>query len=200
MDLFNNDPLQNILPFDGEVIYHGVIFNKNKADQFLSSLIKEIPWQQDEFVIFGKRMLTPRKVAWIANKDFAYTYSNATKIALPWTVGLHIIKQEVEQITGCSFNSCLLNLYENGEQGVSWHSDDEAALGEQPIIASVSFGALRKFSFKHKNNKQKIDINLEHGSLIMMQGNTQRHWQHAILKSKKILKPRISLTFRTIYD
>lgn len=200
MDLFNTNPLQNLLPYDGSVIYFGKILNHNIANQYLHQLLEEIPWQQDEFILFGKRMLTARKVAWIADKDYAYTYSNATKIAIPWNDTILQLKNLMEEKTKASYNSCLLNLYEDGSQGVSWHSDDEKALGETPNIASLSLGATRKFQFKHKKTKQKAEIVLEHGSLLVMKDATQANWQHAIPKTKTVSKPRISLTFRTIYE
>jgi len=139
-----------------------------------------------------------RKVAWYGDSDYLYTYSNTTKQALTWTKELSDLKQRVEEVTGTKFNSCLLNLYHNGDEGIAWHSDDEKPLGENSIIASLSFGAERKFSFKHKHTKQTISVVLEHGSLLIMKDATQTNWLHSLPKSKKITRPRINLTFRTI--
>jgi alkylated DNA repair dioxygenase AlkB len=200
LDLFNQDPLKNLLPHQGNVRYYGTIFTLKESDAFRDYLLTEIAWQNDEAFIFGKHIITKRKVAWYGDRAFNYTYSNATKIALPWTPELLIIKSKIEGMTGISFNSCLLNLYHSGEEGMAWHSDDEKALGKNTNIASISFGAERKFAFKHKETKQKIDAFLEHGSLLMMQGETQTHWLHRLPPTKKVHKPRINLTFRTIQN
>jgi alkylated DNA repair dioxygenase AlkB len=127
-----------------------------------------------------------------------YTYSNSTKQALPWTNELSYLKQIVEKYAGIKFNSCLLNLYHNGNEGMGWHSDDEGSLGKNNTIASLSFGAERKFSFKHKRTKQIVSLVLEHGSLLVMKGTTQSNWLHSLPKSKNRTQPRINLTFRTI--
>lgn len=199
-DLFNQDPQQNILPYQGVVKYLGYLFTKIESDQFYTQLLRSINWENDEAFIFGKHIITKRKVAWYGDKPFDYTYSNATKTALPWTEDLMAIKIAVEEKTGHQFNSCLLNLYHNGNEGMAWHSDDEKALGKNTVIASVSFGADRKFSFKHKKTKEKIDTFLEHGSLLIMQGETQTHWLHRLPPTTKVTSPRINLTFRTITE
>ncbi|MFK8044264.1 MAG: alpha-ketoglutarate-dependent dioxygenase AlkB [Crocinitomicaceae bacterium] len=199
-DLFNQDPQQNILPYQGVVKYLGYLFTKIESDQFYTQLLRSINWENDEAFIFGKHIITKRKVAWYGHKPFDYTYSNATKTALPWTEDLMAIKIAVEEKTGHQFNSCLLNLYHNGNEGMAWHSDDEKALGKNTVIASVSFGADRKFSFKHKKTKEKIDTFLEHGSLLIMQGETQTHWLHRLPPTTKVTSPRINLTFRTITE
>jgi alkylated DNA repair dioxygenase AlkB len=127
-----------------------------------------------------------------------YTYSNTTKQALAWTKELSELKQIVEQLAGTKFNSCLLNLYHNGNEGMGWHSDDEKPLRKNNTIASLSFGAERKFSFKHKQTKQTVSIVLEYGSLLVMKDATQSNWLHSLPKSKNITQRRINLTFRTI--
>ncbi len=200
MTLFDipSDPTKNLLPQDGEVYYYGRIFDQKASSQILSSLMTGIEWKHDESVILGKHIITKRKVAWYGDQDFSYTYSNTTKQALPWTKQLLTLKGIVEEKTKEIFNSCLMNLYHSGEEGVSWHSDGEKALKKHGAIASLSFGAERKFSFKHKDTKERLDILLEHGGLLIMTGLCQTHWLHCIPKSKKITAPRISLTFRTI--
>ncbi|MFK8038716.1 MAG: alpha-ketoglutarate-dependent dioxygenase AlkB [Crocinitomicaceae bacterium] len=200
LDLFNQDPLQNILPYQGDVRYYGPIFTIEEANKCKDYLLQQIKWQNDEAYIFGKHIITKRKVAWYGDKAFNYTYSNATKVALVWTAELLEIKSKIELISGINFNSCLLNLYHNGEEGMAWHSDDEKALGKNTSIASISFGAERKFSFKHKSTKEKVDTFLEHGSLLMMQGETQTNWLHRLPPTKKVQTPRINLTFRTIQN
>jgi alkylated DNA repair dioxygenase AlkB len=157
-------------------------------------------WEKDEVIIFGKRITTKRKVAWYGDSEYLYTYSNTTKRALAWTKELSELKQIVEEYAGIKFNSCLLNLYHNGNEGMGWHSDDEKPLGKNNTIASLSFGAERKFSFKHKQTKQTVSLVLEHGSLLVMKHDTQRNWLHSLPKSKNITQPRINLTFRTIHE
>ena len=196
MDLFGNGPEVNLLPCDGTVNYHGRIFTVDEERKYFDALLHHIPWRHDEVVIFGKRIVTAREVAWYGDSGFAYTYSGTTKQPLPWTAELIELKQTVERLTGTCFNSCLLNLYHHGGEGMSWHSDDEKALGEEPCIASLSFGADRKFSFKHKRTQQTISLVLESASLLVMKGATQANWLHSVPKSKKIAAPRINLTFR----
>lgn len=198
MDLFNTDIQKNILPFDGEVYYYGAIMPTSKAQEYYNYLFNNIQWENDKAVIFGKTITTKRKVAWYATNPFSYTYSKITKTALPWTKELLELKKIVEEKTGETFNSCLLNLYHSGEEGMAWHSDGEKDLKENGAIGSLSFGAERKFSFKHKENKQKIDINLDKGSLLVMTGTTQKNWLHRLPPTKKVSTPRINLTFRTI--
>ncbi|PVH26524.1 alpha-ketoglutarate-dependent dioxygenase AlkB family protein [Sphingobacterium corticibacter] len=186
------------LPRDGSSVYYGVICTPQEADDFLKELLANIAWKNDEAVIFGKHIITKRKVAWYGDQAFDYTYSNTTKRALAWTPALLKIKQQVEQLTGETFNSCLLNLYHDGSEGMAWHSDGETELKKHGAIASVSFGAQRKFCFKHKESKEKIDIQLEHGSLLVMSGTTQQHWLHRLPPTKKVNSPRVNLTFRTM--
>src|SRR5690606_23265469 len=157
-----------------------------------------IEWRNDEAVIFGKKIITKRKVAWYGEKPFAYTYSNSTKHALPWTKELLELKTIIEKETGETFNSCLLNLYHNGEEGMAWHSDAEKDLKKNGAIASMSFGAERKFMFKHKATGETISLILAHGSLLLMAGTTQTNWLHRLPPTKLIRTPRINLTFRTI--
>jgi alkylated DNA repair dioxygenase AlkB len=200
MNLFSNsiDSTQNILRKDGIVNYYGKLFSRTEADHYLNSLLNSIEWKNDEAVIFGKLITTKRKVAWYGDREFEYTYSNRTKKALPWTKELLELKTKIEIEIGESFNSCLLNLYHTGEEGMAWHSDGEKDLKKNGAIGSVSFGAERKFSFKHKMTKETVSVMLEHGSLLMMKGTTQTHWLHRLPPTTKILKPRVNLTFRTI--
>jgi alkylated DNA repair dioxygenase AlkB len=202
MDLFGNciDETTNLLPQDGEVNYYGKLFDKKEADHYYEQLMNTIEWKNDEANMFGKLILTRRKVAWYGDTDFEYTYSNSTKRALPWTKDLLELKASIEKRTGETFNSCLLNLYHSGEEGMAWHSDGEKDLKKNGAIASVSFGAERKFAFKHKQTQQKVSMMLEHGSLLIMKGATQTYWLHRLPPTKTIFKPRINLTFRTIVE
>lgn len=198
MDLFNSNPISNILPYDGEVDYYGAIFNLDAARYYFDSLLNNLKWENDKTIMFGKLIVTKRKVAWYGDKPFDYTYSKTTKSALPWTKELLELKEITENNTGEKFNSCLLNLYHSGDEGMSWHSDDEKDLKKNGAIASLSFGAERRFSFKHKGTKQHISILLENGSLLVMKGATQTQWLHRLPPTKKVKSARINLTFRTI--
>ncbi len=198
MNLFNQDPFPNLLPFDGIVHYYGAVIKHDVADHYLNVLLEDIEWKNDEAIMYGKHIITKRKVAWYGDSNFSYTYSNTTKQALLWTKELLELKQLTEKITGETFNSCLLNLYHTGEEGMAWHSDDEKSLGLNTCIASFSFGAERKFSLKHKETGNGVSQVLEHGSLLVMKGATQSNWLHCLPKTKKVQRPRVNLTFRTI--
>jgi len=161
-------------------------------------LLNTIEWKSDEAIIFGKRIVTKRKVAWYGDHPFEYTYSNNTKKALPWTPALLELKLLAEQKSGEKFNSCLLNLYHSGEEGMAWHSDAEKDLKKDGAIASISFGAQRNFCFKHKLSQETVAVLLEHGSLLVMKGTTQSNWLHRLPPAKRIKTARVNLTFRTI--
>jgi alkylated DNA repair dioxygenase AlkB len=200
MDLFSNeeDENKNLLPKDGTVNYYGKLLPFKDANHYLDRLLNTIEWKNDEAIIFGKHIITKRKVAWYGDTNFNYTYSNTTKNALVWTTELLELKAIVEEKTGEKFNSCLLNLYHNGDEGMAWHSDAEKDLKKNGAIASLSFGAERKFSFKHKETKETVSLILEHGSLLVMKDTTQTNWLHRLPPTKLTKKPRVNLTFRTI--
>ncbi|PKV50385.1 alkylated DNA repair dioxygenase AlkB [Aquimarina sp. MAR_2010_214] len=202
MDLFSHivDHKENILPHDGIVNYYGKLMSSQQANHYFNRLLENIEWKNDEAIIFGKRIVTKRKVAWYAEKSFEYTYSNTTKLALPWISELLELKELIEQKTGETFNSCLLNLYHDGNEGIAWHSDAEKDLKKNGAIASLSFGAERKFAFKHKITKDKRALILENGSLLIMKDTTQTNWLHRLPPTKMINTPRINLTFRTIVE
>ena len=202
MNLFSNinDHTENLLPYDGIVNYYGKVLDSEKADHYYRMLMKGIEWKNDEAIIYGKRIITKRKVAWYGQTEFNYTYSNTTKRALTFTKELLELKELCEQRTGETFNSCLLNLYHDGNEGMAWHSDAEKDLKKNGTIASLSFGAERRFAFKHKTNGQTIYLVLENGSLLTMSGQTQTFWLHRLPLSVKIKTPRINLTFRTIEE
>ena len=200
MNLFDLDfdSTKNLLPQDGIVNYYGVVFNIEESDFYLKYLLNEIPWKSDEAVIFGKVIETKRKVAWFGDENFEYTYSGRTKRAEQWTPELLQLKKRAEELTNETYNSCLLNLYHDGNEGMAYHSDGEKDLKKNGAIASLTFGAERKFSFKHKTTKEKVELILENGSLLVMKGLTQTFWLHRLPPTKKITTPRVNLTFRTI--
>jgi len=194
----NNNNIVQVLNRDGRVDYYGKIITNVEANLYFEILLQNIVWKNDEAIILGKHIITKRKTAWYGDSDYLYTYSNTTRRALPWTSELRDLKQLVEKLTETKFNSCLLNLYHDGNEGLAWHSDDEKVLRRNGTIASLSFGAERKFSLKHKKTKQTISIVLEHGSLLVMKDETQVYWLHSLPKTKKIVMSRINLTFREI--
>jgi alkylated DNA repair dioxygenase AlkB len=200
MDLFTpeHEKNKNWLPKDGTAHYIPGFFQIKKAEHYFNRLLENIEWENDEIILFGKKIITKRKVAWYGDEAFSYTYSKNTKFAKPWTSELSEIKNKIEKECGESFNSCLLNLYHNGEEGMSWHTDNEKELKKQGTIASLSLGAERKFQFKHKSGKEKTELLLEQGSLLLMKGETQEFWLHKLPPTKRISQPRINLTFRTI--
>lgn len=196
MDLFGSDPTANLLPGDGTVNYFGRILGPVETHWYYEVLRATIPWKNDEAIIFGRHIVTARKVAWYGDADYSYTYSGTTKQALAWTGELLALKAIVEKLTAAKYNSCLLNLYHDGSEGMAWHSDDETSLVKNATIASLSFGAERKFCLKHKQTQQLVSITLESGSLLVMKDATQTYWRHSLPKSKPIKTPRINLTFR----
>ena len=203
MNLFSQllDPPINLLPQDGEANYHGVVFSTELADYFLAYLLNHIAWKNDEAIIFNKKVLTKRKVAWYASGAFDYTYSKVTRSALPWTPELLDLKHRVEAISGETFNSCLLNLYHSGDEGMAWHSDSETQLEHNGAIASVSLGAERDFQLCPKNSSSravKVRLKLRNGSLLVMGEGMQNNWLHQVPKAKTISNPRVNLTFRNI--
>lgn len=200
MDLFSNNGPSNILPYDGTVLYYGKIMTKQEADEYERILLNRVEWKNDEAMIYGNHFITPRKVAWYADKNYSYTYSGTTKQALLWIPELLQLKKIAEEITDSSYNSCLLNLYHNGDEGMAWHSDDEKSLNRESSIASLTFGAERKFSFKHKRTKESTSMILEHGSLLVMKDETQINWMHRLPPTTKVKRPRINLTFRSMLE
>ncbi|WP_405607382.1 alpha-ketoglutarate-dependent dioxygenase AlkB family protein [Polaribacter sp. Asnod1-A03] len=198
MDLFSSEVIKNILPFDGITNYHGVILDKDQCSFYYKRLMETIQFKNDEAIIFGKKIITKRKVAWYGESEFSYTYSKVTKTANIFTQELLELKKLIEEESGETYNSCLLNLYHSGDEGMAYHSDGEKMLKKDGAIASLSLGAERKFSFKHKESKKRIDIVLEKGSLLVMKKGTQTHWLHRLPPTKKVNSPRINLTFRSI--
>lgn len=196
--LFPSENIHFELP-DAEIIYYPDFFGKEKADDFFEKLKTEIPWQQDEITVFGKTYPQPRLTALFGNEGKPYSYSNIVMQPHAWNSLLLFIKNEIEEVCNENFTTVLLNYYRDGKDSNGWHADDEKELGRNPVIASVSFGAERSFHLQHNSIKeQKLKINLEHGSLLIMKGTTQHFWKHQIPKTAKPIGSRINLTFRII--
>lgn len=196
-DLFTSTSPALHLP-NADIEYREQFFTQ--ADALYQQLWHEIEWRQDTISMYGKPVLIPRLNAWYGDADAHYSYSGLQLTPLPWTPALLTVKKQVERYIGESFNSVLANCYRDGNDSVAWHSDDEFELGKQPLIASVSFGATRRFVLKHRKDKKLSPVNLElsSGSLLIMQGSTQQYWHHCVPKQKGVTESRINLTFRQI--
>ena len=198
-DLFAPAPTDNLLPYDGKVNDLGVIIDN--ATALYHTLLNELPWQPDIVTLFGKTHITTRKIVWMGDTDADYQYSGHVRQTVPWSDIVFHVKQKIEQAlveigVTANFNTCLLNYYPSGADGMGYHADDEKELGHQPVIASLSLGATRKFVFKHKKTQDKVELYLESGQLVVMHGDTQTFWKHTITKTKTVDAGRISLTFR----
>ena len=194
------DPAESIviLAKDGRAEYINHFYDAEVSDSLFTNVMGSLTWESDQIFMFGRLVTTARKVAWVGDPDCLYTYSGVQKIPQVWTKELLQMKHKLEQLTGHTYNSCLLNLYHTGDEGMGWHSDNEKELDSTTPIASVSLGARRKFAFRHKQDKTTSSIFLEHGSLLIMHPPIQEHWHHSLLKTKTITSPRINLTFRKI--
>jgi alkylated DNA repair dioxygenase AlkB len=198
--LFENQeqPVQFQVP-DADISYYPSFFDLATANKIFKSLVQDIPWQQDDIRVFGKVYPQPRLTALYGNEGKPYSYSNITMLPHPWNPLLQKLKKQVEAAADTIFTTVLLNQYRDGKDSNGWHADNEKELGINPIIASLSFGATRNFQMKHNHLKdQKLNLLLEHGSLLLMKGSTQHFWKHQIPKTAKPVEPRINLTFRVI--
>ncbi|WP_201549673.1 alpha-ketoglutarate-dependent dioxygenase AlkB family protein [Psychrobacter fjordensis] len=198
-DLFAPAPTDNLLPYDGSVNDLGVIIDD--ANTLYDTLLTDLPWQPDIVTLFGKTHVTTRQIVWMGDTEADYQYSGHVRQTVPWSSTVFHVKQYIEQALAkigvtANFNTCLLNYYPSGSDGMGYHADDEKELGAQPVIASLSLGATRKFVFKHKKTQDKVELHLESGQLVVMHGDTQKFWKHTITKTKKVSEGRISLTFR----
>jgi alkylated DNA repair dioxygenase AlkB len=174
-------------------------FADTEASRFFGELRRGLEWRQEEVTIFGRRHAVPRLVAWHGDTGARYTYSGTPHEPLPWTPALERVRRRVQELTGLEFNAVLLNLYRDGRDGMGWHADDEAELGPDPVIASVSLGAARRFCLRHRRHKGlRTEVRLPHGSLLLMSGATQRNWVHAVPKTALPVGERINLTFRRV--
>lgn len=185
---------------DAQLQFFPAAFSADEADRLLAYCLRQLPWRQDDILIAGRRIPIPRLQNWFGDDGAHYSYSGIELSPLPWTAGLLQIRDRVEALCGHRFNALLANYYRHGRDSVSWHSDDEPALGQQPVIASVSFGATRQFEMRHlsKRSLGTRRLALHHGSVLIMQGDTQRYWQHQIPKEPGVELPRINLTLRLI--
>ena len=200
LELFSdsNNEFEIIHIQDGEYIYAPNFFSKDESDLYFKILLNEINWKQQAINMYGKSINFPRLTAWYGDNDKPYSFSGIVLEPESWIQSLLEIKHLIETKSSTVFNSVLLNLYRNGNDSISWHTDAEKELGRNPIIASVNFGATRKFQLLHNVTNEKAELNLSHGSLLIMQGELQHHWLHQVPKTKQLVKERINLTFRLI--
>lgn len=194
---------REVLPHDGSALLNEFWIDLDTADELFSRLMREVPWQSHDLVLFGKKMTEPRLSAWIADDGISYAYSGVRRVPGAWTPALGELKSLCESalsrgFPGVAFNSVLANLYRSGEDSMGWHADDEPELGPTPIIASLSFGDERRFDFRHRTSGDTVRVNLPHGSLLVMSGETQTHWKHCLSKTKTSRSPRINLTYRLV--
>ena len=198
-DIFNDNSLSNKLPFDGKV-YLIEEYIKDEEKLF-SELYENTQWEQKNITLFGRTVCQPRLISWYSDPGVTYTYSNTKFKSKKWPDNLKLLKNRLNENFGTEFNSVLLNLYRNGQDSMGLHSDDEKELGNNPTVASISLGATRDFKFKHKTKNDCAEkFTLKSGSLLLMMDETQHHWKHEVPKTKKVLTPRINLTFRAIKD
>ncbi len=184
---------------DGELTFHPAFFPPAESDRLLQGLVQNTPWRQDKIRLFGKEIDQPRLTAWYGDPGKSYTYSGLRLEPLPWTPLLLEIKGSVEKAAGGAFNSVLLNYYRNGQDSMGWHSDDEPELGAEPTIASLSLGARRRFVLRHRSDPdRKLALDLAAGSLLVMAGQTQQHYRHALPRTRRAVGERINLTFRHV--
>jgi len=183
---------------NGEFVFFRSFFTKAESDLLLKRLRNTIAWKQESMNMYGKKIDFPRLTAWYGNNDKPYSFSGITLHPQPWTIDILEIKRKIEAVIGIEFNSVLLNLYRDGNDSISWHTDAEKELGINPVIASANFGATRKFQLRHIKTKEKFELELTHGCLLIMKGELQHYWQHQIPKTSKSVGVRINLTFRLI--
>lgn len=189
----------NVLPHQGETLFYHDFFSPDESDSYLQYLTYEIPWMQEPIVMFGKTLMQPRLTAFYGDQGMEYTYSGLTMKATRWTDRMQQLKERIEAKCGTVFNVCLLNYYRDGQDHMGWHRDNERSLGQVPLIASLSFGGTRIFQFrKYVEKMPVISLELDHGSLLLMKGETQRYWEHRVTKTTVAVRPRINLTFRTV--
>ena len=184
---------------DAELLYHPAFYDKAESDKIFKTLLETIEWKQDKIMMYGKELPLPRLSAWYGDNNKPYTYSGITLNPLPWTEELLQIKVKIETEAKVKFSSVLLNRYRDGQDYVGWHTDAEKELGKNPVIGSVNFGATRKFQLRRiDDHKEKFEVELKHGTFLLMQGSTQHYWQHQVPKTATKIGERLNLTFRVI--
>ena len=189
---------QELLPFDGSAVLQPRFFDAQSSAEMYTELMQQTAWEQPEMIIFGKKHAQAGLSTWYSDTGVNYEYSGVVRCAHPMTSLLDRVRVELEKFTGVAFNSVLVNLYRDGKDSVSWHSDNEAINGREPTIASISLGATRRFDLRHKATKHTVRVDLEDGSLVVMSGLSQHCWVHQIAKTANAVGPRINLTFRRV--
>jgi alkylated DNA repair dioxygenase AlkB len=198
LSLLPTEPLRLDLP-DADVRLWPQALQRDAADALLAGLLQDVPWQTEDILIFGERRRVPRLVSWHGDPGTAYSYSGTAHEPLPWTSQLLQLRDQVQELTGHVFNSVLLNLYRNGQDGMGWHADDEPELGRNPAIASVSLGATRRFKLRHRRRSEAaITLDLAHGDVLLMAGATQHTYVHSVPKTARPAGERINLTWRWV--
>ncbi|WP_199118911.1 alpha-ketoglutarate-dependent dioxygenase AlkB [Pedobacter sp. ASV28] len=184
---------------DAELLYRPAFYDKAESDEIFKILLETIEWKQDKIVMYGKELPLPRLSAWYGDNNKPYTYSGIRLNPLPWTDELLQIKEKIEVEAKVKFTSVLLNRYRDGQDYVGWHTDSEKELGENPVIGSINFGATRRFQLRRiDDHKDKFELELKHGTFLLMQGSTQQFWQHQVPKTATKIGERLNLTFRVI--
>lgn len=189
---------QNLAPADGELYWYKGFYPVTVADRLLARLSDELAWQKEDILMFGRRIRVPRLMCWYGDPGACYTYSGVRHEPLPWTETLKSVRRQLEQRCGHDFNSVLANCYRDGCDSMGWHADNEKELGRNPVIASLSLGDTRLFCLSHNKTRQKLELVLAHGDLLIMAGALQHYWRHALPKTKQRKTQRINLTFRKI--
>jgi alkylated DNA repair dioxygenase AlkB len=187
-----------VLARDGTVTYEPGFLDAEAADRVYAALAEEAAWKQESIVMFGRRVPLPRLTAWHGEPEAVYGYSGLRNVPQPWTPQLSALRERLADRLGVRFNSVLLNWYRGGGDAMGWHADDEPELGREPSIASLSLGATRTFELEHRTDRERIAVPLEHGSLLVMAGQTQHRWRHRVPKQRRVEGGRINLTFRTV--
>ena len=185
------------MPSDGSAILFPEFLESSYADSILTELVTTNSWEQQELLMYGKMVEEPRLSTWHSSGQ-TYTYSGRARTAQPWSPTLLAIREQCEQHTGHTFNGVLLNYYRDGNDHLGWHSDDELVNGPEPLIASISLGAERRFDMRHRDTGETVSAMLGHGSLLVMSGLSQKCWDHRIPKMPRLLEPRLNLTFRRL--
>lgn len=196
-----NEPFgapEELLPYDGSAVLYSAFLDASEATGLFDVLAASVPWEATRIPMFGREVTEPRLSAWIADPGVTYRYSGRNRVVHPWSDHLADLRRRVEDVAGTSFNGVLANLYRDGHDHMGWHADNERSLGDDPVIASVSLGAERRFDFRHPETGETVSTVLPHGSLLVMSGASQRCWKHRIPKTTKVGDPRINLTFRRL--
>ena len=192
---------RTIVAKNAELYFYENFLCEDDASEFYNLLFSQTLWRQDKIKLFGREMLIPRLQAWYGDSGAAYHYSGIRLCPMEWTPALNNLKKRIEAGVNASFNSVLVNLYRTGQDSNGWHADNEPELGRNPVIASLSLGASRRFKMRHNHDKElSINLELNHGSLLIMSGNTQSFWKHCVPKTNRIIQPRINLTFRKVIN